>query len=40
MIDEKRFETTPVQHIRTLLESIKDGKLTITYYDPIEPSFT
>ena len=40
MIDEKRLETTPVQHIRNLIESIKDGKLTITYYDPIEPSFT
>lgn len=40
MIDEKRFETTPVQHIRNLINSITDGKLTITYYDPIDPSYT
>ena len=40
MIDGKRLETTPVQHIRNLIESIKDGKLTITYYDPIDPSYT
>jgi hypothetical protein len=40
MIDEKRIETTPVQHIRNLVSSIKDEKLTITYYDPIEPSYT
>ncbi len=40
MIDEKRLETTPVQHIRNLIESIKDGKLSVTYYDPIEPSYT
>ena len=38
MSDEKRIETTPVQHIRNLVSSIKDEKLTITYYDPIEPS--
>ena len=40
MIDEKRLATPPIQHIRNLFESINDGKLTITYYDPIEPSFT
>ena len=38
MIDEKRHETTPVQHIRNLMNSITDEKLTITYYDPLEPS--
>jgi hypothetical protein len=37
MIDEKRLETTPIQHIRNLMESIKDGKLTVTYYDPFDP---
>ena len=37
MIDEKRLETAPVQHVRNLLESIKEGKLTVTYYDPIDP---
>ena len=40
MIDEKRLATPPIQHIRNLFESINDGKLTVTYYDPIEPSFT
>ena len=41
MIDEKRFKTTPVQHIRNLLNSIKDGKLTITYYNEMsEPTDT
>ena len=40
MIDEKRLETTPVQHIRNLIESIKDGKLTVTYYDPIDPTYS
>ena len=39
MIYENRLNTTPTQHIRNLFESIKDGKLTITYSDPIEPSF-
>jgi hypothetical protein len=37
MIDEKRLETQPVQHIRNLLASVRDGKLTINYYDPIYP---
>ena len=40
MIDEKRLETTPVQHIRNLMNSITDEKLTITYYDPIDPTYT
>ena len=40
MIDEMRLETTPVQHIRNLMNSIKDEKLTITYYDPIDPTYT
>ena len=39
MIYENRLNTTPTQHIRNLFESIKNGKLTITYSDPIEPSF-
>ena len=39
MIDEKRFETTPIQHIRNLIESIKDGELSITYYDFFGHSF-
>ena len=38
MIDEKKLETTPVQYIRNLMNSIKEGKLTITYHDPLEPS--
>jgi hypothetical protein len=37
MIDEKRLETTPAQHVCNLIESIKNGKLTVTYYDPIDP---
>lgn len=36
MIDEKRLETTPVQHIRNLLESVSDGKITIGYEDSLE----
>ncbi len=40
MIDEKRLATSPAQHVRNLMESIKDGKLKVTYYDPIESSFT
>jgi hypothetical protein len=36
MIDEKRLETTPIQHIRNLLESVSDGKITIGYEDPLE----
>jgi hypothetical protein len=40
MIDEKRLATPPVQHIRNLMESIKDGKLAVTYYDPIDPPNT
>lgn len=36
MIDEKRLETTPVQHIRNLMESVSDGKITIGYEDPLE----
>lgn len=36
MIEEKRFETKPVQHIRNLMESIKDGVLIFTWYDPID----
>ena len=40
MIDEMRLETTPVQHIRNLMNSITDEKLTITYYDPLDPTYT
>ena len=40
MIDEKRLETIPVQHIRNLIESIKDGQLNVTYYDVIEEPYT
>ena len=40
MIDEKRLETTPVQHICNLIESIKDGQLNVTYYDVIEEPYT
>ena len=40
MIDEKRLETTPVQHIRNLIESIKDGQMNVTYYDVIEEPYT
>ena len=40
MIDEKRMNTTPVQHIRNLMNSIMNEKLTITYYDPIDPTYT
>ena len=40
MIDEKRLETTPVQHICKLIESIKDGQLNVTYYDVIEEPYT
>ena len=40
MIDKKRLETTPVQHIRNLIESIKDGQLNVTYYDVIEGPYT
>ena len=40
MIDEKRMNTTPVQHICNLMNSITDEKLTITYYDPIDPTYT
>ena len=29
MINEKRLKTTPVQHIRDLMESVSDGKITI-----------
>ena len=36
MNDEKRLETTPVQHIRNLMKSIKDGVLIFTWYDPID----
>ena len=38
MINVERQGTSPVQHIRNLMNSIKDEKLTITYYDPLEPS--
>ena len=40
MIDEKRLETAPKEHIRNLIRSIRDGRLSITYYDHIEPSHT
>ena len=40
MIDEKRLETTPVQHIRNLIESVKGGQLNVTYYDVIEEPYT
>ena len=36
MIDEKGLKTTPVQHIRNLIASIKDGVLIFTWYDPID----
>lgn len=36
MIDEKRLETTPVQHVRNLMESVSDGKITIGDEDPLE----
>lgn len=36
MIDEKRLETTPIQHIRNLMESVSDGKITVGYEDPLE----
>ena len=38
MINVERHGIEPVQHIRNLMNSIKDEKLTITYYDPLEPS--
>ena len=38
MINVERQGTSPVQYIRNLMNSIKDEKLTITYYDPLEPS--
>ena len=40
MIDEIRLNTTPVQHIRNLIESIKDSQLNVTYYDVIEEPYT
>ena len=40
MINEKRLETTPIQHIRNLMNSITDEKLIITYYDPIDSTYT
>lgn len=36
MINEKRLETAPVQHIRNLMESVVDGKITIGHEDPLE----
>ena len=36
MIDKKRLETAPVQHIRDLMESVSDGKITIGHEDPLE----
>ena len=36
MISEKRLETTPVQHIRDLMKSVSDGKITIGHEDPLE----
>ena len=39
MFNENRLETAPKQHIRDLIESIKDGKLSVTFYDMIEPSY-
>ena len=39
MIDEKRLDTTPTEHIYNLLKSVNDGKLTVTYYDVIEPPY-
>lgn len=39
MIDEKRLKTTPIQHIRNLIASIKDGVLIFTWYDPIDPPY-
>ena len=40
MIDEKRLEMPPVSYIRELMESIKDGKVTITYYEPVDPPYS
>jgi hypothetical protein len=40
MIDENRLETSPIQHIRNLLKSINDGKLTVTYCDPIDQPYS
>lgn len=36
MINEKRLKTTPVQHIRDLMKSVSDGKITIVHEDPLE----
>lgn len=36
MIDEKRLETTPIQHISNLMENVSDGKITVGYEDPLE----
>jgi hypothetical protein len=36
MIDEKRLETEPAQHIRNIMESVSDGKITIGHEDPLE----
>ena len=36
MISEKRLATTPVQHIRDLMESVSDGKITIGHEDPLD----
>lgn len=40
MIDEKRIKTRPIQHIRNLMDGIKEGNLAVTYYDPIDPPYT
>jgi hypothetical protein len=29
MIDEKRLKTTPAQHIRNLIDSIKNGQISM-----------
>lgn len=36
MLDEKRFELTPVQYIRNLMENVSDGKITVGYEDPFK----
>ena len=38
MINAERQGIEPVQYIRNLMNSIKDGKLTIEYHYPLEPS--
>lgn len=39
MIDKSRLVITPIDHVRNLFKSISDGKIVITYYDPIDPPY-